>query len=48
MPCGVGAPLNHFAFISLGEDVTKGDITKGAYVRAKDLQVTVLAYCPVE
>jgi hypothetical protein len=21
MPCGVGAPLNRFAFISLGEDV---------------------------
>jgi outer membrane protein OmpA-like peptidoglycan-associated protein len=43
-----GAPLNRFAFIGLGEDVTKGDVTKGPYVRAKDRQVTVLVYRPVE
>ena len=41
-----GAPLNRFAFIGLGEDVTKGDVTKGPYVRAQDRQVTVLIYRP--
>jgi hypothetical protein len=43
-----GAPLNRFAFIGLGEDVTKGAVTRSACVRAKDRQVTVLIYRPVE
>jgi outer membrane protein OmpA-like peptidoglycan-associated protein len=43
-----GAPLNRFSFIGLGEDVTKEDVTKGAYARAKDRQVMVLVYRPIE
>jgi outer membrane protein OmpA-like peptidoglycan-associated protein len=42
-----GASLNRFTFIGLGEDVTKGDVSKGPYVRAKDRQVTILIYRPV-
>jgi outer membrane protein OmpA-like peptidoglycan-associated protein len=40
-----GASLNRFSFIGLGEDVTKGDT---AYVRAKDRNVTMLIYRPVD
>ena len=43
-----GAPLNRITFIGLGEDVTKSDVSKGPYVRAKDRQVTVLIYRPVD
>jgi len=43
-----GASLNRFTFIGLGEDLTKGDASKGPYVRAKDRQVTVLIYRSVD
>jgi outer membrane protein OmpA-like peptidoglycan-associated protein len=43
-----GASLNRVTFIGLGEDVTKGHTSKGPYVRAKDRQVTILIYRPVD
>jgi outer membrane protein OmpA-like peptidoglycan-associated protein len=43
-----GASLDRIYFIGLGEDVTKGDVSKGPYVRAKDRQVSVLIYRPVD
>jgi outer membrane protein OmpA-like peptidoglycan-associated protein len=42
-----GVSLDRFYFIGLGEDVTKGDVSKGPYVRAKDRQVTIVIYRPV-
>jgi outer membrane protein OmpA-like peptidoglycan-associated protein len=43
-----GVSLDRFYFIGLGEDVTKGDVSKGPYVRAKDRQVSVLIYRPAD